>query len=92
MPSGDPIIISSTRCGLLALVKIGHSPIAFGAHNDKPKNLHNLPESALEIIYLKKIEGNDNNFWSVSSSGMIRQWELSLQAIQMAQPQQVMGQ
>lgn len=83
MPSGDPIIFTSTRCGLLTLIKIGHSTIAFGAHNDKPKGQHNLQESALEILFLKKIEGNENNFWSVSSSGMIRQWELSEQLVQM---------
>lgn len=86
MPNGDPIIFTSTQIGLIVTIKMGTQPIVFGAHNDKPKapmGAMGQPNSDLPVVILNlfKLEGVEHLFWSISESGLLRQWELSEQPI-----------
>lgn len=85
MPSGDPIIFTSTQVGYIVMIKMGTQPIVFGAHNDKPKGpmgVMGVPsEQPVVILNLFKIDGVEHLFWSISESGLIRQWELTEQPI-----------
>ena len=76
MPRGDPIIFAGTKLGYLVCIKIGLQPIVFGAHNDKPKMQHKPVEVSPVISNLIKVDNVENLFWSISETGMIRQWEV----------------